>query len=214
MKNSVNAERALSFQRISELLDRRSEIAPPVSVDRTCASVALILCRSEDDLEILFIQRADDEHDPWSGHIAFPGGRQEKGERVCQTAQRETAEEIGIDLEGDWYLGRLTDIVGANLPVRVSCCVFGMERALCVPALSNEVSDVFWARLTDLRDCERHIQAEVEFDDRRMQVPAIRLPHDGKPVLWGITYRLLMQFIGLIEQIENGALYSETVHIG
>lgn len=211
---SIKAERALSFQQISEFLDRRSEITPPVSVDRTCASVALILCRSEDDLEILFIQRAADEHDPWSGHIAFPGGRQEKGERVCQTAQRETGEEIGIDLEGGWYLGRLSDIVGTNLPVRVSCCVFGMERDLCVPALSNEVSDVFWARLTDLRDCERHIQAEVEFDDRRMQVPAIRLPHDGKPVLWGITYRLLMQFIGLIEQIENGELYSETVHIG
>ena len=192
------------FQRISKLLDMRGEETLPDSGQRTRASVAMILCQGVDDLEVLFIQRAADDHDPWSGHIAFPGGKLEDGELVCQAARRETQEEIGIDLEGGWYLGRLSDIVGTNLPVRVSCCVFRMDRAVCDPILSDEVSDVFWIRLSDLRDSARHILADVAFDDKKLEVPAIRLPHEGKPVLWGITYRLLMQFIELLEHIDQG----------
>ncbi|MDD5285597.1 MAG: CoA pyrophosphatase, partial [Desulfuromonadaceae bacterium] len=185
------------FEQISELLGSRDSETLMDSGGRTLASVAMILRQAVDDLEILFIQRAADDNDPWSGHIAFPGGKLEAGELVCQTARRETQEEIGIDLEEGCYLGRLSDIVGTNLPVRVSCCVFGMDQTSSVPKLSDEVSDVFWTRLSDLRDTARHLLADVAFDDRRMEVPAIRLPSDGKPVLWGITYRLLMQFLEL-----------------
>lgn len=190
------------FGQISKLLEMRDTPTPPDSGRRTRASVALILCQSADDLEILFIQRAKDDQDPWSGHIAFPGGKLEGAELVCQTARRETEEEIGIDLETGRYLGRLSDIVGTNLPVRVSCCVFGMDKSSCIPSLSGEVSDVFWIRLSDLRDSQRHILADVTFDDERMKAPAIRLPGDNKPALWGITYRLLMEFIELIECID------------
>lgn len=198
------------FSQISKLLVMRDGEPEPDSEWRTRASVAMILRHAEDDLEILFIERAADDHDPWSGHIAFPGGKSEDGELLCQTARRETQEEIGIDLEDACYLGRLSDIVGANLPVRVSCCVFAMDRTAPVPTLSDEVSDVFWIGLSDLRDSARHLQADVAFDDRKLEVPAIKLPCDGKPVLWGITYRLLMQFIELFELLDSGlATYEE-----
>ena len=197
------------FQHISKLLEMRDADALPDSGGRTRAAVAMILCQVVDDLEILFIQRAAHDLDPWSGHIAFPGGKLEEGEHVCQTAKRETQEEIGIDLDVGCYLGRLSDIVGTNLPVRVSCCVFGMDRDALIPSLSDEVSDVFWARLSDLRDSARHLLADVSFDHRKLEVPAIRLPGDGKPVLWGITYRLLMQFIELVEYIDRGVENTE-----
>ena len=40
------------------------------------AAVALVLRVGETGaLELLFIKRAEFEGDPWSGHVAFPGGR-------------------------------------------------------------------------------------------------------------------------------------------
>ncbi len=172
---------------------------PDTGGERTRAAVAMILHQEGADVEVLFIQRAAHELDPWSGHIAFPGGKLEAGERECQAACRETWEEIGVDLAQGRYLGRLADIVGANLPVRVSCCLFAVDRRKLWPVLNEEVCDLFWVSLNDLRDPARHLMSPVKFGQRAMEVPAIQLPVENKPVLWGITYRLIMQFLSLVE---------------
>lgn len=63
--------------------------------------------------EILLIKRATRATDKWSGHVAFPGGRQEPDDEgdTRYTAMRETWEEVGIDLaEQDWiYVGGLDE---------------------------------------------------------------------------------------------------------
>jgi 8-oxo-dGTP pyrophosphatase MutT (NUDIX family) len=190
------------FDRITEKLvapESRTELQ---ASDRTRAAVAMIIHQEADDIEILFIQRAAHDLDPWSGHIAFPGGKLEEGELECQAARRETHEEIGIDLESCRYLGRLSDIVGTNLPVRVSCCLFGVDRRHFNLLLNEEVRDTFWVALSDLRDPERHQLSKVAFDEKSFEVPSIRLPVENKPVLWGITYRLVMQFLGLVKNDE------------
>ncbi len=188
-----------SFEKIVERLAPLENGQDPQSGDRTRASVAMIMHQGITDLEILFIQRAAHDLDPWSGHIAFPGGKLEEGELECQAACRETQEEIGIDLAQSRFLGRLSDIVGANLPVRVSCCLFGIDRMGCMPVFNEEVRDLFWVTLSDLRDPTRHQQSSVAFDEKLFEVPAIRLPVENKPVLWGITYRLVMQFLSILE---------------
>ncbi|MDD2581780.1 MAG: CoA pyrophosphatase [Desulfuromonadaceae bacterium] len=192
-------QQGCTFNRIEELLATRNSDYAADHGGRTRASVAMILHQAADDLEILFIQRATHDLDPWSGHIAFPGGKLEEGELECQAALRETHEEVGIDLGQARYLGRLADVTGANLPVRVSCCLFGLDRTSCSPVLNGEVRDLFWVSLSDLRDPGRHLQSSVAFDERRFEMPAIRLPVDDKPLLWGITYRLVMQFMCILE---------------
>lgn len=64
------------------------------------ASVALVVarCRTSPPA-MLFIQRAARKGDRWSAHIALPGGRREHADaddRAC--AERETLEEVGLDL--------------------------------------------------------------------------------------------------------------------
>jgi 8-oxo-dGTP pyrophosphatase MutT (NUDIX family) len=159
----------------------------------------MIMREQAGDLEILFIERATDARDPWSGHLAFPGGKVEQGERARQAAERETREEIGLGLESERYLGRMSDIVGANLPVRVSCFAYAAVTAEIRPMVSPEVRDVFWVRLADIRDPQRHVITTVGFSGRSMEVPAIILPRSDTPVLWGITYRLVMQFLEIIQ---------------
>jgi hypothetical protein len=62
------------------------------------------------------------------------------------------------------------------------------------------VREAFWVSLADLRDPARHVEAPVRFDGRTLIRPAIRLPQPGKPVLWGITYRLVMEFLELLQR--------------
>jgi 8-oxo-dGTP pyrophosphatase MutT (NUDIX family) len=165
---------------------------------RTRAAVAMILRELPGDLEILFIERATDDRDPWSGHLAFPGGKVEPGEQARQAAERETQEEIGLDLVAERYLGRMSDIIGANLPVRVSCFAYGVVTASVQPVANPEVRDVFWVKLSDLLTPERHQMSMVGFSGASFKVPAIVMPQSEKPVLWGLTYRLVMQFLEII----------------
>ncbi|MBK5274920.1 MAG: CoA pyrophosphatase [Desulfuromonadales bacterium] len=158
----------------------------------------MILRELPGDLEILFIERATHSLDPWSGHLAFPGGKVEAGEQARQAAERETREEVGLDLDRERYLGRMSDIVGANLPVRVSCFAYGISTQGVEPIVNDEVHDVFWVRLSEICNTERHRTATVGFSGRSLEVPAIILPQPDKPVLWGITYRLVMQFLNIL----------------
>lgn len=165
------------------------------SDSRTRAAVAMILRQCDGDLELLLIQRASHDQDPWSGHLAFPGGKVEPGEEPRQAAERETCEEVGLDLEKARYLGPLGEITGHTLPVRVACYVYALNGCGSKPVLSDEVHDSFWVGLSALLDDARHITATVTFDGGAHQVPAIRLPFPDIPVLWGLTYRMIMNFM-------------------
>ena len=86
--------------------------APPPLEASTRAAVALLLQPRVDDLHVLFIHRAHHPQDPWSGHMAFPGGRKDPEDADLRiTIHRETKEEVGIDLDrhGE-YLGRMAEL--------------------------------------------------------------------------------------------------------
>lgn len=57
------------------------------------AAVVVVVSRNG---RILVIKRKERPNDPWSGHIAFPGGRREGSETCDETALRECIEEVGI----------------------------------------------------------------------------------------------------------------------
>jgi 8-oxo-dGTP pyrophosphatase MutT (NUDIX family) len=131
----------------------------PEPVDRSLkwtASTAVILRRIEDDLEVLLIRRTERVGDPWSGHIAFPGGRSEAGESPEQTATRETHEEVGLDLEAfARILGRLPPRPGRLwqrlVDFQVTPIVYLLEGP--TPPLRpdpREVADTRWAPLSAL----------------------------------------------------------------
>lgn len=181
-----------------EELFRHHKLQKHYAEGRTRAAVAMLMRELPGDLEILFIERATADRDPWSGHLAFPGGKVEAGEHARQAAERETQEEIGLDLGAECYLGRMSDILGANLPVRVSCFAYGIVTASAQPIVSPEVQDVFWVKLSDILMPEFHQMAQVGFSGIKLKVPAIVLPQSDKPVLWGLTYRLVMQFLDII----------------
>jgi 8-oxo-dGTP pyrophosphatase MutT (NUDIX family) len=108
-------------------------------------------------------------------------------------------EEIGLDLASYDYLGRISDLVGAHLPIQVSCYVYGLtgDIRLCP---NHEVSEFFWVPISELSAPDRHLEARVHFGGQDFVRPAIRLPQGDKPLLWGITYRLIMELLQILSR--------------
>lgn len=190
---------------LENIIERFRNFQPEEILSENCkrkAAVAMLLKESQEKVQALFIERAADERDPWSGHIAFPGGKIEHGETSQQAAERETAEEIGLELESQQRIGQLSDIIGTNLPVQVSCHVYAVSGELDIK-INNEVKDHFWVSFSDLYNQKRHCNKIVTFGASSFEVPAIQLPIMTKPVLWGITYRLVMQLHKILHAAGN-----------
>jgi len=164
------------------------------------AAVALILdsAASTDDPEIVFIERARVPNDPWSGHIAFPGGRREPGDQLpLDTAVRETEEEIGVDLSAGQLLGQLDDLTGRRSHHLVVSCFVFMMSSVGTFRQNHEVADVFTLPISRLLETKR--QTEVQYEAWQGQVfPAIRLSDHEEPIVWGLTYRFLENFFALL----------------
>ncbi len=158
------------------------------------AAVALCLREGRAALEMLFIERAERHDDPWSGHLAFPGGRIDPGDSGPRAAaERETLEEVGLDLTAARYLGSLGTHRAERLPVVVSCFAYGVAPGTQLQ-LNHEVADAFWVPLPDLLAPSRHAVVTFRFGGADWSHPAIRLLGSGRPLLWGITYRLVERF--------------------
>jgi 8-oxo-dGTP pyrophosphatase MutT (NUDIX family) len=154
-------------------------------------------------LELLFIKRADVPHDPWSGHMAFPGGRYEPTDASLEaTAVRETREELGLDLTAGTLLGALDDLapVSARLPrivVRPFVVVVPPPPPL-VP--SHEVADTFWEPVARLRHPAARAEHLVTAGERSARFPAYRV---GPHLVWGMTERILRQLLSLFDDAND-----------
>ena len=181
------------FERIkSQLRTREPRILSDPS--KTHAAVAAVFRQPSDELQLLFIRRAEKEGDPWSGHVGFPGGKLEKSDPAPRSAaERETREELGLDLSTAEYLGRMDDLSGSSLPVLVSGFAYHLRKSPS-PQLSDEVDEVFWVSTELLCDGHRQVEGEFFYRGAHHPHPAIDLG-DDRPLLWGLTYRFVRQLL-------------------
>ena len=158
-------------------------------------AVALILVPGARGFEALFSRRAERAEDPWSGHMALPGGRREPGDADrLATALRETAEEVGVALGPDALLGVLDDLhprTPTLPPLVIRPFVFGLPRRPRT-RLSDEVAAVHWFALAELPAAAG--PATVTVRERTLTVPCFK---PGGAVIWGLTYRILSGFLAL-----------------
>lgn len=167
------------------------------------AAVALVLREGPEGLELLFIRRAEHPQDPWSGQMAFPGGRAEPGdEGLRDTAIRETLEEIGLDLAREAELLGVLDEVRAMARMRpmdltITPFVFRLTRD-AEAVLSAEVTSLHWLPLTTLLGPALHSTMEYVHQGVALQFPCIRFE---ELVIWGLTYRM---FVGFGERFDGG----------
>ena len=157
------------------------------------AAVASVLRPGTGGPEVLLIRRAEHPRDPWSGHMAFPGGRQDPEDAdLLATAQRETLEEVGLDLGGADLLGRGDDLEAIARGKRagrvVRPFVFWAPAAETGPFDATEVAEALWAPIAPLLRGERDTTFPYEHEGRRLTFPAYDV--EGR-IVWGLTHRML-----------------------
>ncbi|CAI5734300.1 unnamed protein product [Hyaloperonospora brassicae] len=169
------------------------QLLSPRDASRVGASVAAVFRwadKTERALELLFVRRCVNAADAWSGQVAFPGGRRQKQtgpnvdrsrarvvaavadgsnqwtqwESLRETAQRETKEEVGLDLTLPCvhWIGALPPLqTQLSRSVHVSTQVFFIDAAAdkhaYTPKLQeSEIADVFWVDVQELFNPRRY----------------------------------------------------------
>lgn len=162
--------------------------------DVSSASVAAVLRPTGNGAAVLLIQRATKHSDPWSGQMAFPGGRTDPGDRsILDTARRETREELALDLDaaGASPLGSLITLDGGRAvrrPTLVGASVFWLDADPGPLRPNHEVADALWVPLSFMANPDRHIT--YRYPGNGMEFPGIELDRPGQ-VLWGLTLRFV-----------------------
>lgn len=165
------------------------------------AAVATIIRERQGQIEALFILRATHEDDPWSGHMAFPGGHMDPEDTNLQkTAERETLEEIGLDL------GKAARLIGAIDPVRanprgrnldmlVAPYVYLLEEEAEFSP-NYEVADILWGSLNDMHSGQSLAEREFQVSGEWQSFTGYDV---GEQLVWGLTYRMLDLFFGILD---------------
>jgi len=171
------------------------------------AAIALVLRPNEEgagDSDLLMIKRAEVERDPWSGHVACPGGRMDPTDRDLEhTAIRETWEETGIDLSRDGrILGTLDDITPRTptLPPIVIRPFVAVVKPDVSLVESPEVAEAFWVPMAAIRETASWGRGLVPI--RGVGEREVDVFRHREYTVWGLTHRALTQFVELLRASE------------
>lgn len=188
--------------RLESALASRQAVEVDDPLARRAAVAILIRLGPSSQPELFFIQRAIYSGDPWSGQIAFPGGREEERDgTLAGTAAREALEETGFDLAaGATTIGVLDDLRprAVRLPAVVVRPFVYLFPDPPPPVLSGEVADAFWVPLGLLLD--RSVWRTTTVVAGGMEMSRFAFHHEGY-VVWGMTERILSGLLSLCGEI-------------
>tara|TARA_B100000767_G_scaffold275489_1_gene312751 strand:+ start:6827 stop:7465 length:639 start_codon:yes stop_codon:yes gene_type:complete len=173
------------------------------------SAVAIVIDQANtEQASVLLIKRAENERDPWSGHMAFPGGRYEPVDKNgLATAKREMHEEVGFDIDKLAFdsavsggndgqcIARLSDIKTSKRATPSTMVVTPyIFSVLNKPALmaNHEVADTVWVPLSFFSALQNRSIYELNYNERRIEMPCYR--YEGN-VIWGITLSMIDEML-------------------
>ena len=175
---------------LSKMLNQTTEVKDAQ------AAVVVLLKKTDQEILVLFVKRAEKSTDPWSGQTALPGGKRDpKDKDLKATLVRETLEETGINLlEGYQFLGVMDPVNSIQKPdMKILPFVVLQDKEEEIK-LNEELSGYFWISLKELVKHKGIIQNSFG------EYPAYTME---KCVIWGLTYRIIKKLLFLLTEQKN-----------
>jgi 8-oxo-dGTP pyrophosphatase MutT (NUDIX family) len=175
--------------RLRELLLTPEEAERMDAPGSTDAAVLIPLYLDGPDLVAVFTERRADlkRH---AGEISFPGGRQDEGESLHETAMREAEEEIGLSRADVELVGALPPVGTFVTGYRVFPFVGVIEPGHAWTPQETEVAQVLELSLPDLirgHEMKRLIRKGVP-----IKTPTYTV---GGHLVWGATGRIVQELL-------------------
>lgn len=160
------------------------------------AAVAVILHGSGLDFEALYVRRICNPLDPWSGQVAFPGGRCREGDRsIIETAIREVYEETGIELSRLDIVGLMESFYPTNEPELEVVPVVALVKTKPNVRLSSELQEYFWAPINKLSIGS----VEVKLSSGELRRVEAYIYEEF--IIWGLTARITKSLIEILQAL-------------
>lgn len=160
--------------------------------------MAVLLRETAQGAQVLLIERAHRDGDPWSGNMAFPGGRVDGSDEdsASYAACRETREEIGIEIDRGDGIGRLSDQITLDHRRRglmvISPFVYRCpDHSQLV--YNHEIADSEWVTLAWLAEHGHRQPHEWAVGPLKLSMPSYALSRNRR--LWGLTLHMLDELL-------------------
>ncbi len=171
------------------LLSPAEAQAIEVHGERRAAVLAPLYRDAVGELHAVFTRRRDDLRSH-PGEISFPGGAQDAGEDLRDTALREACEEIGLAREQVTVAGCLPPTPTIVTSFAIYPYVGAIDAGLAWVIQEMEVADVLELRLRDVRDGHGR---------RRLTRRGVPFKTDtyvvGDHLIWGATARIVRDLL-------------------
>jgi len=156
------------------------------------AAVAIIVKPKHNDLEFFLVKRAEVDDDPWSGDMAFPGGKKNpQDHNLLDTVMREVLEETSIDLNKEIIIGYMEPIYSSvKTDLAVQPIIYLFEDYPEVK-LNYELTKFIWVALSEIK--EGKTQSKI----KGWKGPVYKI--QGETV-WGLTFRMLEKLFKLLDE--------------
>jgi len=166
--------------------------APPANA--RSAGVLIVLYSVEGALHLPLTRRTDDV-EKHKGQISLPGGAQEDGESLLDTALRETREEIGVSIEPKAVLGALSPVYVPPSGFLITPYVAALPHRPVFAPWAGEVAEIIEAPLALLFDATV-VRREIRtIRGMEVEVPYFQI---GPHKVWGATAMVLSEFAAAI----------------
>lgn len=199
IEGSLRSDDRLLIAKLRVSLDRGSfpSLAESENIHR--AAVCVFFNASSEGLKVLLVKRMEKSEDPWSGHMAFPGGKRKKEDLDdLATAVREVYEETGINIRKAEILGVLNEVIPSTLlSIKVVPFVAFAPGLVTVHA-NEEIQRFFWIPVSYFLDQRNVTRFRVNRFGLEADVPCYR--YLGENVIWGLTFRIIQDLLSRLER--------------